>query len=127
MNDILRIGKVVYRVSDTEVLEVGTLTKELTNNIEMVYVLDIDKKRIDRLKERGIDVGVLLMPGVDLDDGYRQVFNKVPFFMSVRVPDRRREDIDDILKELGLEFYDPLEILLKTRGVSLDNWEIHEV
>lgn len=49
----------------------------------------------------------------------RYQLNKI---MELRCWERGREDIDDILKSLGLTEYNPYEIVRKTHGVSYNDF-----
>ena len=56
------------------------------------------------------------IPGLDLDLR-REVYvreNRIPVFIAERTPPRNRENIHEELAQVGLEYYDALEWLLRT-------------
>lgn len=126
MNKILQKGKLIYKADNTP-FAVGEIRKELRPDMATVYVFDINKEKIKSLKKIDKSVNSTILPGVDFDKGYKQEFTRVPFFITMRVPDKRRSDIFDILQKLGLQFYDAFTVMLKLKGKSLDNWEVEEV
>lgn len=125
MYEVLNKGYLAYEYTAGNYHIIGELRKEvgLDNNIS--YVFDIDKDKLDGLKQYGEDTSSpTIITGIDLDYGYRQRHVRVPFFINMRTPDRRREDIDEILERYGLEYYDQFEILLRNKGFSLDKWRV---
>lgn len=65
------------------------------------------------------------IPGLNLDLK-KEVYireNMTPCFISERVPQKNREDLYDLLKEVGLTYIDPIEYLCKTTNkYSGDNF-----
>lgn len=56
--------------------------------------------------------------GLDLSIKKEQYFREgIPTFISERVEPQNREYLDELLKSLDLKYYDPLEILLKSKKV----------
>lgn len=57
------------------------------------------------------------IPGLNLDERKEKYVRKniMPTFISERVPQKNREDFFEVLKEAGLDYYNPIEYLLKTK------------
>lgn len=64
------------------------------------------------------------IPGLDLDLKKEEYVreNQMPVFISERAPTKNREDLWQLMEEVGLDYYDPLEWLLRTdKRYSGDN------
>lgn len=125
MNRILQSGRLMYRIGD-KYYEVGEIRKELTSEMATVYTIEIYKDKFDPLKALDPSICSISLPGMDLDDGYKQTWNKVPYFVYKRVADSRRGDIDEILARYGMQYYDAFTLLLRNKGRQLDQWEVWE-
>jgi len=57
------------------------------------------------------------IPGLDLNLRREKYIreNKVPVFISERVPQENREDYYELLKDVGLEYMDPILYLIRTK------------
>lgn len=108
---------------------VGTISKEfLLDRLFFAYVFDINKDTVEKLRslDKTIDYGFI--PGIELDEyGYYQAFSQLPFFIQMRVIDRRREDVDVYLKKYDMEEYDAFTLMLRSEGRSEDNFFVKEV
>lgn len=64
------------------------------------------------------------IPGLDLDQK-KEIYvreNKMPVFITERAPTRNREDLWQLMEEVDLDYYDPLEWLLRSdKRYSGDN------
>ncbi len=56
------------------------------------------------------------IPGLNLDLKKKQYvrLEKTPVFISERVPGKNREDLQELLERVGLEYMDPIEYLIRT-------------
>lgn len=124
MYEIISKGYLAAEIKDAYYI-VGEIRKEVDKGNYISYVFDIDKKSIQEISNYGIDNSLsTLITGIDLDYGYFQRHSKVPFFISMRTPDRRREDMHEILERYGLDYYNQFEMLLINKGKSLDIWRV---
>lgn len=58
------------------------------------------------------------LPGLNLDikkEKYERI-NRVPVFISERVSNKNREDYYELLKEVNMEYMDPVEYLIRVKG-----------
>ena len=58
------------------------------------------------------------LPGLNLDikkEKYERI-NRVPVFISERVPNKNREDYYELLKKVNMEYMDPIEYLIRVKG-----------
>lgn len=58
------------------------------------------------------------LPGLNLDikkEKYERI-NRVPVFISERVSNKNREDYYELLKEVNMEYMDPIEYLIRVKG-----------
>ena len=57
------------------------------------------------------------IPGLNLDERKEKYFRKniIPTFISERVPQKNREDFYELLDEVGMNYLNPIEYLLKTK------------
>ena len=125
MYTIVRKGILKYKIGDNNYINVGTLTKEIDDKYQISYVFDIDKKELSKVSEYE-PLSAIMIPALDLDNGYNQRFIKTPYFIQMRIFDKRRQDIDELLDMVGLKYYDQFEVMLKLKGKSIDRWECHE-
>ncbi|MBO4540962.1 MAG: hypothetical protein J5736_03210 [Bacilli bacterium] len=58
------------------------------------------------------------IPGLNLDLKREEYIreNQIPVFISERVPQRNREDLELLLKEVGLEYLEPILYLIRTKN-----------
>lgn len=70
------------------------------------------------------------IPGIDMDirkEHYYRV-NMTPSFIAKRTPSRQRENIRELLDEVGLDYYDRFEWLLRTeRSCGDDNFIVERL
>lgn len=45
-----------------------------------------------------------------------------PYFITGRIPPRCREDLDVTFKRLQIDYYDPFEMILRSRAISQHDW-----
>jgi hypothetical protein len=119
----------IYYDHDGTPYWVGTLSKEYMRDRKMeVYVFDIDKKSVDKLKSLDKRVKDWFIPGVDLGEhGYYQVFGYLPVFISTRVIDPRRPDLQEYLDRFDMAYYDAFEMFLRNEGRQLDNFHVEKI
>ena len=57
------------------------------------------------------------IPGLKLDLKKEQYVreNRIPTFISERVPSPKREDYSELLEKVGMEYMDPIEYLIRTK------------
>lgn len=57
------------------------------------------------------------IPGLNLDLKKEQYVreNRIPTFISERVPSPKREDYSELLEKVGMEYMDPIEYLIRTK------------
>ena len=57
------------------------------------------------------------IPGLNLDERNSEYIRKniIPTFISERVPQKNREDLYQLLEEVGLDYLNPIEYLLRTK------------
>lgn len=131
------------RFKDTEVLQkcvlsyiyndvkhpIGTISKEFIKDKMMIgYIFDLDKKAIDKLSKVAPYINDTFIPGIDLElDGYYVAFQRLPYLISSRVADPRRDDINDILAQFGMEEYDAFEMFMRNHGRSVDSLWVDKV
>lgn len=100
----------------------------MTDRLFTAYVFDLDKDKIDALKPLDKEVGRLLIPGLDLEeDGYYVASSRVPYFVSMRVIDRRRDDLQKYLDMFNMEAYDAFTMFMRNHGYGCDNFWVEEV
>ena len=108
----------------------GTISKEfLPDRGFHAYVFDIDEAVYKKLHELDpINVNECFIPGLELDEyGFYQAFSKLPFFISMRVLDPRRPDLQPYLDKLNMQYYDAFTMFLRLQGRSVDNFHVEEV
>lgn len=113
--------------TDGKKLTVGTITKEMDmETMKVYYCFNVDMSRYNQLAEFGLDPSQDdLITAVFLKGRTRVKYAKVPYFIVERTADRRRPDIDEILKKRGLKQYNQFSLLLATQGAyPLDNWRV---
>lgn len=108
---------------------IGTISKEfLVDRLFFAYVFDIDKQAVEKLKKIDKNVDDSFIPGLELDEyGYYQAFSELPFFISMRVVDKRRNDLDYYLKKYNMTDYDAFTLMLRSEGRSMDNFHVEEI
>lgn len=110
---------------DGKLYKICKFRKEIFWNEEFQYVFEPLWETIDRLKqEKGYTAYV---PGLDLDlrkESYYRV-NIEPQFLVSRLPSSSREDLPELLEELGMTWYDKMEFLIRSKEEScLDNLKL---
>lgn len=127
--ETVNYGYIVLKLSNNKHHVIGTLSEELDlNTMNITYAFNIDKKAYLELNLLGFkDVeNQDVVPGLDIDLGYKQRHKRVPFIVFSRTPDPRRTDMSDILREHNLEHYNQFDFLLKIKGVGFDDWEVRD-
>lgn len=63
------------------------------------------------------------IPGIDLDLGQDEYYrvNFVPAFIEMRTPSESRVDVRELMEEVGLDYYDRFEWLLRTNRTCGDD------
>lgn len=120
-------GYITYWENDVENLTIGVITKERDmTTMQVFYQVIVDSVRYKELERFGLDPSMDdLIVWVFLDDHFRAKWNKVPYFITMRTADRRRPDIDMILKKRGLTTYNQFQLLLATEGrYPTDHWRV---
>lgn len=106
---------------------IGEMRRELWDN-RTVYVIDLDEAETKRAIAHINGNPRTFIPGLDIvEDGYYVAYQRIPYIVEMRVPDRRREDIDEICAAVGMEFYDEFTYFLKKKGYMLDEWSVEEI
>ena len=126
---VIQKGNLLYDYGD-KTYPVGTISKELLNDDQtIVYVFDLDKNAINKLKKLDPEhVCDMFIPGLDIaDDGYYQVFKRLPFLVESRVIDRRRDDLQEHLEKYHMKEYDAFTLFLRSGGHSLDKLYVQDV
>lgn len=91
---------------------IGEVSYERFDDQNFQYVFRPYWKLIEHLPKEVFD-GI---PGIDMDirkEEYYRV-NMTPSFISKRTPSESREDLWELLEEVGLDYYDRFEWLLRT-------------
>jgi hypothetical protein len=124
--DIIKQGKILF-IKDAKNIQVGTLARGITPERLSIYAFDFDESAIKEILKT-YNGGRLdtLFPGIDFEEigGYVYLTTAIPYFVEMRVPDRRRTDIDKLCKRIGLNYYDDMEFLFHNGGMSLDEWRV---
>ena len=110
--DIRQTGIIKIKHSDTELYPIARLTYELFWNEEYQYIFEPFWDLIEQLPQ-GVWFGI---SGLDMDLHLPQYYrvNMVPCFMVQRTPDKNRQDVHELMKSVGLDYYDRFEFLLRT-------------
>ena len=121
---VLSKGYLAYKY-DERYFIIGTLKQEVSEGNIISYLYEFDPEAISKLPEMGVSIeNNIFFPGTDLDYGYTQRHSKTPFFITMRTPDRRRPDIQELIARRGMEYYNQFEFLLRNEGFGFDNWRI---
>lgn len=85
----------------------------------------IPNRNIIKLLSKGLFEGI---QGIDLDVNVdKYVRDGIPVFVSERVPPKNREGLYELLDKVGLDYYDPLQYMLRTSERYFgDNLEVVE-
>lgn len=124
---VLQRAILQYKLDDGTLFPVGEIRKELTDKPDIAYAFDLSEAKMKELQEILGESVVTLLPGFDTDYGYYKRYHFIPFFISMRVPDSRRQDINEIIKRYDMKRYDPFTFLLRNKGYSKDNWRVEEI
>lgn len=92
-------------VHSRENFKIGILTKNGK------YTFKYNKEGVEAARRKGFK-GLVAFPDFDKEYYHDELF---PVF-ELRLPDRRRKDLPEILKTYGLEKYDAFELLKRTEG-----------
>ncbi len=86
---------------------------QTTNGDSFNYIFKPNYQVIDLLPK---DVGFEGIQGLDLSLKEREYYREgIPTFVSERVPPSNRIELDTILKEVGLSYYDPIQLMIKSK------------
>ena len=120
--------ELLYDVNGLE-YKIGTISKELIpERLLFAFVFDIDKEMVDYLRTIDSDVDDTFIPGIDLDlYGYYQAFSILPFFISMRIVDPRRSDVQTYLDRYNMKEYDAFTLFMRSEGRQLDNFHVREI
>lgn len=91
---------------------IGEITFERHDDQNYQYIITPYWPSIDSLPD-GLFQGI---PGINMDirrDCYYRV-NMTPSFISMRTPSESRENVNELMTSVGLDYYDPFEWLLRT-------------
>jgi len=126
MNKILQSANLIWTKGTTSIV-VGTISRGLQGK-KTVYVLDLDEEQVDKVLELDESNLHTLIPGVDIvEDGYYIEYQLPPYLVEMRVPDRRRTDINEIAEKAGMEYYDEFTFFLYNNGYAGDEWSVEEI
>lgn len=120
--DYRKVG-IIKALWKNKKIPIGKIVYEHFWNEEFQYIFELDWAAIDALtdSEPGAFHGI---PGLNMDlrkEKYYRV-NKVPAFIIQRTPPKNREDLMELMEEVGLDSYDRFEWLLRTdKRASQDN------
>jgi tRNA splicing endonuclease len=120
---ILTRGIVKY-VWDGEDVEVAKLYRTRNDEMKGFYVIEIDMEKARYLADK-YNGGRLdtLIPGIDIDEcGALYMTSHIPYFIRRKTPDKRRTDINEVMKKFGMTYYDELEFMFRHEGPQLDEW-----
>lgn len=109
-------------------IPVARITYEHFWNEEFQYIIEPYWETIDRLEETEPEA-FFGIPGIDMDCRFRKYYrvNHVPSFVVMRTPPRNREDVMELMEEVGLNHYDAFEWLIRmTYKSSQDNLIVEE-
>ena len=124
---LLDKGYITYWDSEEDNLTVGLITKVLDlNDMKTYYCIYVDSERYNELSRFGLNPDEDdLITGVFLRGKWSIRYHEVPYFITMRTADRRRPDIDEVLKRRGLKTYNQFRLLLATKGMHpTDKWRV---
>lgn len=90
---------------------IGTISEESNDAGEKDWVIKPDweaLKTVSPIQIAGIDMEMHL-------DEYVRTF--LPAFIEERVPPETREGLWDFLEHIGMNYYDPFDVMCKTKGI----------
>ena len=95
------------------VYAVCKITYTITEDENYEYIFEPNYPVIDLL-DSSVFQGI---PGLNLDLRKKEYIrnNKVPTFISERVPTEKREDYFELLSKVNMEFMDPIEYLIRSK------------
>lgn len=100
-----------------EKYKIGMLTKE-----NDMYCFEFEKEGLKKAEEAGFK-RILEFPIVDKKYCSKQLFHT----FAQRIPQEHRRDTQEILKKFGMDRYDELELLRRTKGELLtDHLSVEE-
>ena len=111
-----------------EKIPVGEIIYEHFWNEEFQYIIIPYWETIDGLEENapGAFHGI---PGIDMDCRFEKYYrvNRMPSFIVQRTPPKNRVDMMELMEDVGLNYYDPFEWLIRTTSkASQDNLILEE-
>lgn len=112
MEKVTKTGMICQKVDNIE-FRLCKIEHTIYQNEEFQYVFTPNYAVIDLLTNKHFQ-GI---PGLNLDLRKKEYVrkNKLPTFISERVPSKNREDLYDLLENVGLDYIDPLEYLFRTK------------
>ncbi len=110
-------------------IPVARISYEHFGNEEYQYIIEPYWEMIDKLESENVKIfwGI---PGINMDCRYRKYcrVNHVPAFIVQRTPPRNREDVMELMEEVGLNYYDAFEWLIRTKyKASQDNLIVEKI
>lgn len=106
------IGLIKVYDRDNNTYLVGEIVFERFDDRNYEYIIKPYWNCIDSLP-KGLFQGI---PGINMDlrkEAYYRV-NMTPSFISMRTPSQSREDVSNLMKSVGLDYYDRFEWLLRS-------------
>lgn len=119
----------LYKIPNTnDYLFYGILTREYNELNQITWVFNMIESEVAKLQKLlpYPDDCPILGAGLDVDYGYYQRHKRLPWFIELRIPDKRRDDLQELLDRAGLRFYDEYDFLISNHGVCIDNYEFWE-
>lgn len=110
--DTSNIGMIQVIDSKGRSFNIAEITYERHGEADYQYIIRPYWLCIDYLPD-GIFQGI---PGINLDLGLDEYYrvNFVPAFIDMRSPSESREDVKELMSEVGLDYYDRFEWLIRT-------------
>lgn len=106
-----------YKERVGRVFAMHRTTTENALGFESVFCVELDIPAIYRFEDTsGIFVGSWGIEGVDTSKHSVFYRTSVPSMVRCRVPDKRREDLREVLNSLGVKHYDLFDLLVATHG-----------
>jgi len=108
-------------------INVGTISRGLRGT-KTIYTIDLMPQKIDEVLHLDPSNLHTLIPGLDIvEDGYYVEYQQPPFIVEMRVPDRRRSNINEIAASYGMDYYDEFTYFLTKKGYVGDEWSVESI
>jgi hypothetical protein len=106
---------------------IGVISRGL-KGMKTIYAIDLDPQKVEEVLKYDVSNLCTLIPGLDIEeDGYYVEYQQPPFIVEMRVPDRRRNDINEIAEKHGMDYYDEFTYFLITKGYVGDEWSVEPI